>query len=198
MSTLIKSLAGRLREFVGDRRHAPRRKARVQARLPFAVVVLDAKEESAEQVAKKKSLAGHTSDLSESGLTLLLNAMRIGGNYLTDMDHYLGIKLALPDGDVSMLAAPTRFKETDETQSESKYLLGVRIVRMQEDARSRYLAYLHSAGTSDRRARKQAQDAVRTAAASAQGAEQGNAWDHITPARVSEAFEKFLRESVHP
>jgi len=194
MLALINSFAGRLREFVGDRRRAYRRNARVNARLSYTLVLLDTMEQSAQEVANKRSLEGNTSDLSETGLTLLLNSVRIGGTYLTEMENYLGIKLELPDGPVSMLAAPTRFKDLDGAESGFRYLLGVRIIKMQEDAHARYLTYIRALETRDRRTSKPTQaDTPRT-----QSAGQGNALANITPARVSEAFETFLREGVHP
>src|SRR4051812_38711883 len=113
MSTLINSLAGRLRAFVGDRRRAYRRNARVDSRLLYRLVLLDTKEQNADAVADKKSLGGNTRDLSETGLTLLLKTVRIGGSYLTEMDRYLGVRLELPDGPVSMLATSTRFKDVE-------------------------------------------------------------------------------------
>ena len=194
MSTLINSLTGRLREFVFDRRHAYRRGARVNARLSYMLILLDTKEQVAEEVAGKRLLSGNTSDLSETGLTLFLKSVRIGSNYLTEMNHFLGIKLELPDGPVSMVAAPARFKELDGAESEFKYLLGVRIIKMQEDARARYLAYLRALESKERRTSKPNQYAT----SQAQSAAQGNAFASITPARVSEAFEIFLREGVHP
>lgn len=194
MSALINSLVGRLREFVGDRRRAYRRHARVNARLSYTLILLDTKEQAVEEVAYKRSLGGNTSDLSETGLTLLLKSVRIGGSYLTEMEHYLGIKLELPDGPVSLVAAPTRFKDLDGAESGFRYLLGVRIIRMQEDARARYLTYLRALETMDRRASKP----TRTPPPQAQSAGQGNGLANVTAARVSEAFEIFLREGVHP
>ena len=194
MSTLINSLVGRLRGFVGDRRRAYRRNARVKARLSYTLIVLDTKEQVAEVVAGKRSLGGNTSDLSETGLTLLLKSVRIGGSYLTEMEHYLGIKLELPDGPVSLLAAPTRFKDLEGTEPGFRYLLGVRIIRMEEEARAHYLTYLRALEGKDRRASKPTQ----TATPLTQSASQVNALANVTPARVSEAFEIFLREGVHP
>ena len=194
MSALINSLVGRLRGFIGNRRRGYRRNARVKAQLSYTLIVLETKEQVAEVVAGKKSLGGQTSDLSESGLTLLLKVVRIGGSYLTEMSHYLGIKLELPDGPVSLLAAPTRFKDVEGTEPEFRYLLGVRIIRMEEEDRARYLNYLRALETKDRRASKPTQPVTpRTPSVS-----QGNALANITPARVSEAFEIFLREGVRP
>lgn len=193
MPTLINSLAGRLREFVGDRRRVTRRKSRVDARLPFTVMLLDTKEEAAEDAAGKNSLAGHTRDLSATGLTLLLSVVRISDSYLTDNEHYLGIRLGLPGGPVSMLAAPVRFEHATGAESESGYLLGVRIIRMREDDRSCYLTYLSTLLTKERRVRNQIRGGAKAAAPPAPFLSQANAWANITPAHVNEAFERFLR-----
>jgi hypothetical protein len=193
MSTLINTLAGRLREFVGDRRRVPRRQSRVYAQLPFTVVLLDTQEEAAKNAAGKNSLAGHTRDLSATGLTLLLSVMRIGDSYLTDSEHYLGIRLSLPGGPVSMLAAPVRFEHATGTESEPLYLLGVRILNMREDDRSCYLTYLSTLLTKDRRVRNQTRDGAQASAPPAPILGQANALANITPAHINEAFERFLR-----
>jgi hypothetical protein len=187
-----------VREFVGDRRRASRRNARLSARLPFTVKLLDIKEESAGNVAAKISLAGHTSDLSETGLTLLLPFVRIGGTYLTDREHYLGIKLELPEGIVALLATPIRFEDRSGAGSEFRYLLGVRIIRIEEADRARYLAYLRTLSLKERRSRKPKQGSDNATAPLAQSAGRVNTWANLTPAHVSEAFEKFLRDHVHP
>jgi hypothetical protein len=167
--------------------------------LPFTVTLLDTNEHAAEEIKGKRSLEGQTSDLSETGLTLLLKAVRIGKDYLTDMEHYLGIKLLIPgEPPVSMLAVPTRFEDLNGAESEFRYLLGVRIIRMQEGARASYLMYLRAIEIKDRRTRKQTHDAAKTVAPAAQSAGQGNAWANVTPSHVSEAYENFLRESLHP
>ncbi|PYS81767.1 MAG: hypothetical protein DMF67_15520 [Acidobacteria bacterium] len=199
MSALISSLAGRLREIIGDRRRGARRGARAQARLPFTVVLLDAQEEAAGVLTGKRSLAGHTRDLSETGLTLLLPAVRIGDGYLTDRDCYLGIRLALPGGPVSMLATSVRFEHLDIAESGYGYLVGVRVIRMREDERASYLAYLRTLAAEERRARRRRRDdAAAAVAPAAPVAGQVNAWAGITPAQVSDAFERFLREGARP
>jgi hypothetical protein len=198
MSTLINSLAGRLRGLVGDRRRAPRRGARAHARLPFTVVLLDGQEEATTNFAGGKSLSGHTRDLSETGLTLLLPVVRIGDGYLTDTERYLGVRLALPGGPVSMLAASVRFEHLDMLEDGYGYLVGVRIVRMRDDERASYYAYLRTLASDERRERERRRDEAASLAQAAPAAGQVNAWASITPAQVSEAFERFLREGARP
>src|SRR2546423_373026 len=99
----LQSLRARLRRYIGNRRRALRRGARVVARLPVAVAPLDAGQEMGTDLARE--ITGCTHDLSGTGLTLLLPAVRVGDRYLTDRGGYLGVRLALPDGPLCLLAA---------------------------------------------------------------------------------------------
>ena len=72
------------------------------------------------------------------------------------------------------------------------HLLGARIVRMKDDERERYLAYLDTLVRRERRTR--ASDASPATPAT----RQAGMWESVTPVYVTEAFEKFLRESAPP
>jgi hypothetical protein len=189
MSTFLNSLVGRLREIVGNRRRAPRRNARVSARLPFTIALLDPKK-LARHLKGKGSLTGHTSDLGEMGMTLVLPSLRIGDDYLTEENNYLLIELEIPGGPVTMLGDSARFAYT----AGAGYLLGVRIVKMQEVEHVRYLKYLRTLSPVERRGRKQNQEGVRAHTIPGPNVDQTNTWTGITPTHVSEAFERFLRE----
>ena len=190
MSTFLNSLAGRLRAFIGNRRRAPRRNARVSARLPFSIALLEPKNEGGRDLKGKKSLSGHTSDLGETGLTLVLPSLRIGDNYLTEEDNYLLIELEIPSGPVTVLGGSARFQYT----AGAGYLLGVRIVKMQEEEHARYLTYLRTLSPLERRVHKRSQQRDIAHATPGVNADHINAWDGITPTHVSEAFERFLRD----
>jgi len=190
MSTLFSSIAGKIREIVGNRRHISRRNARVSARLPFTIALLDPRKDAAKALTDKGALTGHTSDLSETGMTLLLPSVRIGDSYLTQETHYLLIELRIPSGPVTILGSPVRFAYT----AGAGYLLGIRIVKMQEEEHTDYLTYLRTLSPRERRVRKQSEDAVRAQTIPGRGFHQSSAWASITPTNVSDAFERFLRE----
>jgi hypothetical protein len=189
-SDLIRAAASRLRGLVSDRRRALRRQARVEVSLPFTVTPLGAAEGLRKGRPGEPGVAGRTRDLSETGLTLLLPSVRVGGAYLTDMESYLGINLGLPGGPVSMLAASVRFEQLSQREAGLGYLLAVRIIKMDNEERDRYLAYLAAAGRKERRGRSQAQAAI----AEPSGQAQSGAWDAVTPASVIQAYEQFLRK----
>lgn len=186
MSGLIATLAARLRRYVGDRRRAPRRGARVTARLPLSVSLLGEGQEFDEgHAGARRALAGSTRDLSGSGLTLLLPAVRVGDRYLTDTSGYLGITIELPGGPVHVLAAPARFEQLVGDAEGYAYLLGVRILKIKESARADYLTYLNTLAREERRSKERRRLGADTNVAA-------GAWTDVTPTYVAEAFERYL------
>ena len=199
-SDLVRSVTSFLREYINDRRRALRRGPRLEASLPFIISPLGmATDASAESLSNVPALIGHTRDLSETGLTLLLPSVRIGSLYLTDREYFLGIKLELPGGPAAMLTAPTRFEQLPQKEDGCRYLLGVRIIKMQHGERHRYNAYLSTLESNERRARVPRRQAY--APASLMGPNRtahASAFETLTPTSVSMAFENFLRDRRHP
>jgi hypothetical protein len=167
----------RLRKYVGDRRRSPRRGARFTARLPVSVSPL----RDGQDFAAAPSVAGCTRDLGGGGLTLLLPAMRVGSLYLTDSGGYLGVTVETPHGGVRMLAAPARFEQIGGDEGGYVYLIGVRIMRMGDEDRAVYSAYLKTLFRNERRAGERAADAS------------VEDWAGVTPRYVAEAFERYVR-----
>ena len=191
MSKLVSSIVGRVREIVGNRRHVSRRTARVSARLPFTIGLLEPGTVTRQPLSGKRSLTGHTSDLSETGMTLVLPSVRIGNSYLTEETHYLLIELETPSGLVTMLGSPARFAYTED----AGYLLGVKIIKMQDEDHATYLSYLRTLAPRERRVRKQSEDTIKSQTIpDNRGLQQLNTWASITPRNVNDAFERFLRE----
>jgi hypothetical protein len=193
---LVRSVTAFLREYVNDRRRVLRRGSRYGARLPFIISLLGVEPDSAESRPGAPALVGQTRDLSESGMTLLLPSVRVGGSYLTDGENYLGIQLELPSGRVAMLALSVRFEQLPEKEDGCGYLLGVRIIKMQEGERELYTTFLNTLRSTERRARERRR-AQSTSLAGQHGTAQGSTWENLTPTSISMAFEKFLREQTH-
>jgi hypothetical protein len=194
MADLIHSFTSRLRKYVGDRRRALRREARFAAHLPFTVSLLSTEDEPTENFHNMPSLEGQTHDISERGLTLLLPSSRIRSVYLTVSDIYLGISLELPTSPVGMITTSVRFEQLSAKDAGFGYLLGVRIIKMQEGAQERYMEYLSSLESKDRRAHERRRPHVATALVGQDSIERISAWEALTPQAVSKSFEKFLRD----
>jgi hypothetical protein len=143
MEGLRNKASSLLREYVTERRNTRRRGARYSARIPFQVSVAGAKRDA--------SLAGHTRDLGEDDLNLLVPSIRIGGDYITLKDNKLSVRLELPSGVVSLLAVPARFEQLDGEGAGEGYLVGVRIEEMSAPDRELYLQHLRTRPQADRR-----------------------------------------------
>ena len=142
MSELMRSIAARLREFVGNLRHAPRHKVRLR----FSVSLLDIRADAGD-ARRSPKLEGHTRDISATGMALIVPAIRIGNHYLTGEGHTLRVMLESPPGPVQMQVTPARYEQLDESGTEKGYLIGVSISKMSESDRSRFISYLRTLRT---------------------------------------------------
>lgn len=140
MPELIRTIASRLRELVGNRRRAPRRRVR----LAVFVSLLD----PAPGAPPAGGVAGHTRDASESGLGVVLPAIHLGGRYLVGEGVTLRLTLKLGDQSARLYGTPVRYERLDEGpdgQTNPGFLLGI---RLHEDGdRSMLIDYLKSLRT---------------------------------------------------
>ncbi len=106
MPEVIRSLAARVREFIGNHRRAPRHRAR----LPLSVSLINQGGATGTPGAQRDAamLQGHTRDVSATGLSLVVPSIRIGDRYLTGEDRTLSIALELENGRVQLQAAPIK------------------------------------------------------------------------------------------
>lgn len=132
MPELIRSIANRLREYVGDRRRATRHRVR----LAVVVSLLD------ERAGAPPTLAGHTCDVSASGLGLVLPSIRIGDRYLAGEGQTLRITLKLPNAAARLYGTPVRYERLDHDGTTRGYLVGVRLTEGDEQGRAALDEYL--------------------------------------------------------
>jgi hypothetical protein len=124
-----------------DRRQSPRLDANLEARLDFSVLLREA--ESADSgVQHMRAVAGHTENLSELGLAVVLHAQNIDEQYLTGGDGSMSIELDLPNGlSIEIQATPVRYEKREDG-----YLIGARISEISERHRELYNEYLREIG----------------------------------------------------
>ncbi len=134
MLQLIRSLETGLRNFVRSLRQSPR----YSPRLPFTLSMLD-QEGGGVRLAIK--LSGYTRNVSETGMALVVPAIRKGDHHLAAINRRLLIVLELPNGTIRLQAAPIRYERL--SQSDSRYLIGVRIISISGDDKLRFLKYLN-------------------------------------------------------
>ena len=141
MPELIRSLVGRLRTLVGNRRRAPRFKTHLEAGLAISVSVPGGAKNRANGGSLR--LAGYTRDISATGLALIVPAIRIGGNYITGENRTLEIMLKLPGGTVKIYGKPVRYTSLDEDDAtDTGYLVGIHIESISEQDRARFDEYI--------------------------------------------------------
>lgn len=187
-----RSFLAYLRKYVGDRRRSPRRGARFAARVPAVVTLLEVGSDYAAGTSQAPSVAGETRDLGPSGLTLRLDRIRVGGQYLTDAEHHLGIRLELPAGEVSLLAKAVRFEQPSESGGEPGYLLGLRILTVKADDAERYTAYMRTLMPLERRSRERERGAQGHLGWATPGVEMMPTEGSLTTKEIARAFESFI------
>jgi hypothetical protein len=137
MSELPRRIVSRLRRYIGNRRRT--RRARV--RLTFTLRLSDPRT-SSNGSRRLPSIEGHTSDVSSTGIGLIVPAIRIGEHYLVGDDKRLHLSLDLPSGPAELTLTPVRYESLEEHEEEIGYLIGARILDMNEADRKRFEEYL--------------------------------------------------------
>ena len=137
MSELPRRIVSHLRRFIGNRRGHKR----VRARLNFTLSLSDPRVGS-NGSRRLPTLDGHTLDISMTGLALIVPAIRIGEHSLAGSDRRVYLKLELPSGPVEMKLATVRYEALDETDEETGYVIGARIIEMADADRASYQQHL--------------------------------------------------------
>lgn len=141
MPELVRSVVSRVRVYFKDRRQAPR----LRVRLVFTVSLHRSTNGNGTS-HWTQSLKGHTRDLSDSGLALLVPQVHLHGHHLAAEGRELDLRLELGGGDpIEIVVVPNRYERLDNSELGCSYLIGVEIVKMDDADRHRYLNFL-SAG----------------------------------------------------
>lgn len=146
MAEVMRLFVNRLREYIVNRRSARRHKAC----LPMSVALVAAKYAGKQETGNGKShenissfISGHTQDVSETGLAIVVSKIHIEGRYLTDQDRRLLIKLELPnDEGIEFKAVAKRHQPVEADGEEKGFLIGAEIKEIDEENRARLVAYL--------------------------------------------------------
>jgi hypothetical protein len=137
MPELIRSIASRFREYLGNRRRSPRFKVRLSVRVtPVSSASL------VRASAEADSLYGYTRDVSTSGLALILPAIRINNIYLAGEDRRLEILIENESEPIVIYAVTSRYEKLEEGGADKGYLIGVKITETSDEDRARYQALL--------------------------------------------------------
>lgn len=139
MPELIRSIAARFREYLGNRRRSPRYSVRLSVKVS---TVQAAKRTARAFSTERDALYGYTRDISASGLALILPAIRISNIYLTGEDRVLEILIEYESEPIVIYGVAARYEKLDDTGADKGYLIGVRITEMSEEDSARYTSLL--------------------------------------------------------
>jgi hypothetical protein len=131
--------------YENDRRTTRRHRTLLAIRV--LVLVTKGTDEEGESVL---TCIGYTHDLSETGLAVIISARSIDEAFLDGRDCTMKVGLTLPTGSVDVTAIPVRYQRVcegrmesgEEVPTEQGFLVGMLIVEMNDDARSRYVEYI--------------------------------------------------------
>ena len=132
-----RSIASRLRQYAGDRRHAKRVKVRLNFRLSLINPAM--RSNGTKGVI---SIDGHTLDVSSTGLALIVPAIIVSEHHLVGEHRNMYVKLELPDGPLEMNVLPIRYERLDDHPTETGYLIGVKLGVVERAELSRFTEYV--------------------------------------------------------
>lgn len=137
MAEFTRAIVSRLRQYVGGRRDSKRQ----NVRLPFSLS-LASLTKSTNGTRRIISMGGHTLDLSATGLALIVPAITLGEHHLVGENRSLNVKLDLPVGPIELQVTPVRYESLEEHETETGYLIGVKIVGMSDADRAKFAEYI--------------------------------------------------------
>ena len=132
-----RSIASRLRQYAGDRRHAKRIKARLNFTLSLVGPAL-----SSNGAKRVISIDGHTLDLSSTGLALIVPTIIVNEHHLVGENRNMFVKLELPDGPLEINVVPIRYERLEDHPTETGYLIGVKLGNVEPQDRVRFSEYV--------------------------------------------------------
>ncbi len=127
-----------------ENRKTPRLKADLEVNLTTDTTILNHGSISKNE-PYPLNLLGHTENISAEGLAFVVPSFKMDEDFCRDEKKSLQIGLALPNETVTLQASPVHCEPIDRRDPGQGYLLGVRIVRMDERAHEIYRRFLSAA-----------------------------------------------------
>jgi hypothetical protein len=85
---------------------------------------------------------GYLNDISKTGLSVIIPAVRFGDRYPVGDNYTLRIKVQLPNKLISIGAIPIRYNRLEESRDEGRYLIGARIAEIDASDRKHLVRYI--------------------------------------------------------
>jgi hypothetical protein len=136
---MLREIVSRFNRTLVERRASVRRKYEVAIKVCFAPQADGVKRP---QGCDEAFLSGETVDLSETGVGFLVSSIRIKEKYLVGQERPLNLELDLAGKRVRMRVLGVRYERVGIHVSVEKYLVGARILEMDEHDRAAYERFL--------------------------------------------------------
>ena len=138
---MLREIVSRFNRTLVERRASVRRKFEVPVKVCFAP--------QADGVIRRGGcdeayLSGETVDMSETGIGILVSSIRIKEKYLVGQERPLTVELDLAGKRVTMRVLGVRYERVGIHVSVEKYLVGARIIEMDENDRAAYERFLNN------------------------------------------------------
>ena len=121
-----------------------RLKPRFNAELPCDVAPGDA-----DLLFPGERLECRTRDLSETGVGVVAGSIYVGYICVVDEGRALRLRLVLPSGEIELGTTTAHYLRLDKGADSPRYLIGLRIISMSDDARALYNQYLEELSKSE-------------------------------------------------
>jgi hypothetical protein len=86
--------------------------------------------------------SGYLNDISKTGLSIIIPAVRFGDRYPVGEDYRLSIKIQLPGKLIQIGATPVSYNKLEVAGEENRYLIGARIAEMGASDRRHLVRYI--------------------------------------------------------
>lgn len=137
MAEFTRTIVSRFRQYIGERRRAKR----YMTRLAFSISVPD-RAKSFNGARRTRVMEGHTLDISASGLALIVPAITLGEHHIVGENRTLNVNLQLPVGPIDLKVTPVRYESLEDHETETGYLIGVKILEVAEVDRGKLAEYV--------------------------------------------------------
>lgn len=140
---MIRELIAKLTGVVAEHAHSARKKISVPLKITFDPI------KTTGNLARAYDglyITGESNDLSKSGISFIVSAIRIKEFYLVGQERKLKVELDLPGGRVRMKVIGRRYEKVGIHVSTEKYLVGAEITDIGNVDRERYEHFLKFGG----------------------------------------------------
>lgn len=146
---MIRKLVSRLNRSVTKQIVAQRRELHLPVKISIMPDRTTGRLNGAATAPEPLSIRGETKDLSKTGVSFVVSAIRIKEYYLVGENRPLNAEIDLPDGTkLKMQIVGQRYEQINIHDSISEYFIGAKITQMNGDEREIYEDFLKTGGKS--------------------------------------------------